>query len=54
MCAASAAPHTRHPRAHLRLARSQWPWRPAALFALTFAAAAGAAFVPADARRPRP
>jgi hypothetical protein len=54
MCAGSAAPNTEYRWAHLRLAGSRWPWRPTALFALPFAAAAGAAFVPAAARRHRP
>ena len=43
-----------HPSAHLRLAGRPWPWRPTALFTLTFAAATGAAFLPAAARRRRP
>ena len=41
--------------AHLQLAGSPWPWRPATLFALTIAAAIGLALRPAAAaRRHRP
>jgi putative intracellular protease/amidase len=51
--ARSTAKNIEYPMAHLRLAGSQWPWRPTALFALTIAAAVGAAFLPAAARRHR-
>jgi hypothetical protein len=51
--ARSTAKNIEYPTAHLRLAGSQWPWRPTALFTLTIAAAAGAAFLPAAARRHR-
>jgi hypothetical protein len=41
--------------AHLQLAGSPWPWRPATPFAFTIAAAIGVALLPAAAaRRHRP
>jgi hypothetical protein len=52
--ARSTAKNTEYPSAHLRLAGSPRPGRPTALFALTIAAATGAAFLPAAARRHRP
>ncbi len=53
--ARSTAKNTEHPPAHLQLTGSPWPWRPTALFALTIAAAIGAALLPAAAaRRHRP
>jgi hypothetical protein len=42
-----------YPTGHLRLVGPAWPWRPATLLALTIAAAAGAAALPAAARRHR-
>jgi hypothetical protein len=54
VCAGSATPNTEYPWAHPRLAGSRRPWHPTSLFALAFAAPAGAAFVPAAARRRRP
>ena len=52
--ARSTAKNTEYPTAHLQLAGSAWPWRPTALAALTIAAAIGAGFLPAAARRHRP
>jgi putative intracellular protease/amidase len=49
--ARSTAKNTEYPTAHLQLAGSPWPWRPTALAALTIAAAIGAGFLPAAARR---
>jgi hypothetical protein len=47
--------NTGYPSAHLRLADSPWPWRPATVFALTIAAAIGLALSPAAvARRHQP
>jgi hypothetical protein len=49
------ATNTGYPSAHLQLAGSPWPWRPASVFALTIAAAIGLALRPAAApRRHRP
>ena len=42
-----------YPAGHLHLAGPAWPWRPATLLALTIAAAAGAAVLPAAVRRHR-
>jgi putative intracellular protease/amidase len=42
-----------YPAGHLQLAGPEWPCRPATLLALTIAAAAGAAALPAAARRHR-
>ena len=50
----STAKNTEYPTAHLQLAGSPRPWRPTALAALTIAAAIGAGFLPAAARRHRP
>jgi hypothetical protein len=50
----STARNTEHSPAHLLLAGSPWPCRPATLFALTIAAATGVALLPAAARRHRP
>jgi putative intracellular protease/amidase len=53
--ARSTAKNTEYPAAHLQLAGRPWPWRPTTLFALTIAAAIGAALLPAAAaRRHRP
>ena len=52
--ARSTAKNTEYPAGHLQLAGRRWPWRPTALFALTIAAAIGAALLPAAARRYRP
>jgi hypothetical protein len=52
--ARSTAKNTEYPTAHLQLAGSAWPWRPTALAVLTIAAAIGAGFLPAAARRHRP
>jgi putative intracellular protease/amidase len=52
--ARSTAKNTEYPSAHLQLAGRPWPWRPTALAALTLAAAIGAGFLPAAARRQRP
>ena len=53
--ARSIAKNTEDPAGHLRLAGRPWPWRPTTLFALTIAAAIGAALLPAAAaRRHRP
>ena len=52
--ARSTAQNTEYPSAHLQLAGRLWPWRPTALAALTIAAAIGAGFLPAAARRHRP
>ena len=52
--ARSTAKNTEYPTAHLQLAGSAWPWRPTVLAALTIAAAIGAGFLPAAARRHRP
>ena len=43
-----------YPTGHLQLAGPAWPRRPATAFALTLAAAIGAGFLPAAARRHRP
>ena len=51
--ARSTAKNTEYPAAHLQLAGPAWPCRPATLLALTIAAAAGAAVVPAAVRRHR-
>jgi hypothetical protein len=49
------ATNTGYPSAHLQLAGSPWPWRPATVFGLTIAAAIGLALRPAAAaRRHRP
>ena len=42
-----------YPASHLHLAGPAWPRRPATMFALTIAAAAGAAVLPAAVRRHR-
>ena len=53
--ACSTATNTGYPSAHLRLAGSPWPWRPATVFTLTIAAATGVALRPAaGARKHRP
>src|SRR6185503_1152098 len=54
LTARATAKNTEYPTAHLQPAGSPWPWRPTALAALTIAAAVGAGFLPAAARRHRP